>query len=172
MAYKGLHFRSITLTARDRICFLEHPNCNPKDCPYAEGDYDRVNAALMDILSSESLVTQETVVRFARKHQVCPFEFALDITLWADAVVCDYNHVFDPRAYLRRFFSSDGDYVLLTDEAHNLPERARDMFSAALNKQAFMEHRKEWKQFAPKLYQAFSDLNKWFISMRKTFEKS
>jgi DNA excision repair protein ERCC-2 len=172
MAYKGLHFRSITLTARDRICFLEHPDCNPKDCPYAEGHYDRVNAALMDILSSESLVTQETVVRFARKHQVCPFEFALDITLWADAVVCDYNHVFDPRAYLRRFFSSDGDYVLLTDEAHNLPERARDMFSAALNKQAFMEHRKEWKQFAPKLYQAFSDLNKWFISMRKTFEKS
>ncbi|NLA83409.1 MAG: ATP-dependent DNA helicase [Clostridiales bacterium] len=172
MKEKGLCFRSLTLTARDKICFLNIPDCNPEACTYARGHYDRVNAAIMDILKNEDIITREIVLKYAAKHHVCPFEYALDIALWADAVICDYNHVFDPRAYLRRFFDSQGDYVLLIDEAHNLPERARDMFSASLNKQAFIEHRKQWKQSAPELYQAFSALNKWFIAIRKSFEKS
>jgi DNA excision repair protein ERCC-2 len=172
LAEGGLHFRYITLTAKDKICMLETPSCNPEDCPYARGHYTRVNTALMDILSNENLITRDVVLEYARKYNVCPFEYTLDIALWADCIICDYNHVFDPRAYLRRFFDFGGDYVLLVDEAHNLGERARDMFSADLSKQAFMKYRGEWKQQAPDLYKAFTGVNKWFIELRKSYEKS
>lgn len=168
----GLHFLCITLTAKDKICMLETASCNPVDCPYAKGHYSRVNTALMDILTTEILITREIVLVYAEKHKVCPFEYALDIALWADCVICDYNHVFDPRAYLRRFFDFGGDYILLVDEAHNLGERARDMFSAELSKQALMKYRSDWKHQAPDLYKAYTAINKWFIELRKSFEKS
>ncbi len=172
LSQAGLHLRYITLTAKDKICMLETPSCNPEDCPYAKGHYTRVNTALMDILTNENLITREVVLEYAEKHKVCPFEFTLDIALWADCVICDYNHVFDPRAYLRRFFDFGGDYILLVDEAHNLGERARDMFSAELSKQAFMKYRNDWKDQAPDLYKAFTAVNKWFIDLRKSFEKN
>ena len=169
---KGLHMKSVTLTAKEKVCMLDTPSCNPDDCPYAKGHYNRVNAAIMEILEKESLITREVVLEYAEKHQVCPFEYTLDIAIWVDCIICDYNHVFDPRAYLRRFFDFGGDYILLVDEAHNLGERAREMFSAELSKQAFMKHRKDWKQWAPDLYTAFTAINKWLIAIRKTFEKS
>ena len=99
----GLVLRSITLTAREKICLPDTPVCNPEQCPYARGHYDRINTALMDILQSEGILTREIVLEYAQKHQVCPFEYSLDIAVWADCIICDYNHVFDPRAYLRRF---------------------------------------------------------------------
>lgn len=170
MAENGLLFRCITLTAREKICFLETPVCTPENCSYARGHYDRVNSAVMDILQQECILTREIILEYAKKHHVCPFEYALDIALWVDCIICDYNHVFDPRAYLRRFFDLGGDYVLLIDEAHNLADRAREMFSAELSKQAFMQFRRFWKETAPEVYREFSAINKWFIAMRKTFQ--
>ena len=105
-----------------------------KNVEYARGHYDRVNDAVMDVLTNEDMITLDIVEKYAKKHRVCPFEFELDISLWVDFVICDYNYLFDPAADLRRFFDNGGDYIFLVDEAHNLVERARDMYSAELSK--------------------------------------
>ncbi len=172
MMEKGLVFRSITLSARERSCFMDTPACNPEQCSYALGHYDRINSALMDILQFKGILTRDIVLEYAHKHQVCPFEFSLDIALWADCIICDYNHVFDPRAFLRRFFDTKGDYILLVDEAHNLAERAREMYSAEISKNSFMKYRGFWRESAQGIYQKFQEINKWFIAVRKTFDKT
>lgn len=144
----GLHFKSVILTAKEKICFMEEANCNPELCPYAKGHYDRVNDAIFDLLVSEESFTRERIESFARKHQVCPFEMCLDMSLFADAVICDYNYLFDPHVYLKRFFGegTNGDYLFLIDEAHNLLERGREMYSASLLKEQFTELRKALKE--------------------------
>ena len=131
---KALRIKNIVLTAKEKICVLDEPDCNPTACKRAKGHYDRINEALYDIITSEDEWTRETIERYADKYQVCPFEFALDISLFADVIICDYNYVYDPHVYLRRFFAEkqQEDYLFLTDEAHNLVDRARDMYSAKL----------------------------------------
>ena len=102
---RGMYLRTVTITAKDRICFLESPQCEPDACPYAKGHFDRVNDAVYDIIHREFGITREKVISYARRYQVCPFEFCLDITNWVDGIICDYNYVFDPNARLRRYFS-------------------------------------------------------------------
>jgi DNA excision repair protein ERCC-2 len=127
---KGLRLRSLTLTARDKICFKEAESCDALECPYATAYYDRIKPALRAALKDEAL-DRGAIEAVARRHSVCPFELSLDVARWADLIICDYNYAFDPGSYLRRFFDDDpGGYVFLVDEAHNLPERAREMFSA------------------------------------------
>jgi DNA excision repair protein ERCC-2 len=126
----GLRLRSLTLTARDKICFKEAETCDALECPYATAYYDRIKPALRAALKEESL-DRGTIEALARRHSVCPFELSLDAARWTDLIICDYNYAFDPGSYLRRFFDDDpGGYIFLIDEAHNLPDRARDMFSA------------------------------------------
>jgi Rad3-related DNA helicase len=132
MIESGLRVRTVTLTAKDRICFLPERLCNPIDCEYANGHFDRVNEALMDIITNETLIGRRMLEAYARKHMICPFEFMLDVTLFCDVIICDYNHVYDPKAKLKRYFSEGGRFILLNDEAHNLIDRGRDMFSAAI----------------------------------------
>jgi len=128
----GLRLRSVTLTARDKICFGETKPCDAAQCPFARGYYDRVKPAIRDALAREA-ITREAIEEVARRHEVCPFELSLDCAPWADVILCDYNYVFDPSANLRRFFEDGpGDYAFLVDEAHNLVDRAREMFSAEL----------------------------------------
>lgn len=145
---KGLHFKSVILTAKEKICFMEKTECNPDYCPYARGHYDRINDAIYDLLTSRESFSRERTEEYAEKHRVCPFEMCLDMSLFADAVICDYNYLFDPHVYLKRFFSdsSGGDYIFLIDEAHNLLERGREMYSAVLIKEQFLELRRELKQ--------------------------
>ena len=120
---------------------MEEADCNPELCPYAKGHYDRVNDAIYEMLTTEESFTREKIEFYAQKHQVCPFELCLDMSLFADAVIGDYNYLFDPHVYLKRFFAegTNGDYLFLIDEAHNLLERGRDMYSATLFKEQFME---------------------------------
>ncbi|MFR1255926.1 MAG: hypothetical protein ACLSCU_06990 [Eubacterium sp.] len=134
---QGLEFKAVTLTAKEKVCILDAPSCSPEDCPYAKGHYDRVNEAVYDLLTSGEPLRRQTLAAYAEKHRVCPFEFSLDVSLYADAIICDYNYVFDPTVYLRRFFPSDkqGNMIFLVDEAHNLVERSREMYSAALIKE-------------------------------------
>lgn len=134
-----MQLKSVILTAKDKICFLEETACNPVSCPYAKGHYDRINEAMYDLLTHVDNYTREAIEAYAEKYQVCPFEFCLDMSLFADAVICDYNYLFDPHVYLRRFFTEGvrGEYVFLVDEAHNLVERGRDMYSAVLCKEDF-----------------------------------
>ncbi|MCM1136026.1 MAG: ATP-dependent DNA helicase, partial [Clostridium sp.] len=131
MRKQGLKFKSVVLTARDKICFLEEAECNPDACPYAKGHYDRINDAVYELLTSRDNFDREAVEACAKEHMVCPFELCLDMSLFADGIICDYNYLFDPHVYLRRFFSEGvrEDYIFLIDEAHNLVERGREMYS-------------------------------------------
>ncbi len=138
---KGLRFKSVILTAKEKICFMEQTECNPGYCPYAKGHYDRINDAVYDFLIHEESFSREKVEEYAHKHSVCPFELCLDMSLFADGIVCDYNYLFDPHVYLKRFFGdgSRGDHIFLIDEAHNLLERGREMYSATIIKEEIME---------------------------------
>lgn len=141
---KGLEFKAVTITAKEKICVLEKPACNPDECPRAKGHFDRVNDCVYDMLNNEGRITRDLILSYAEKYNVCPFEMCLDVTTWADAVICDYNYLFDPNVYLRRFFADgpEKDYVFLVDEAHNLVERAREMYSARLIKEDFLTVKK------------------------------
>ena len=135
--------KTATITAKDKICFMNEDGaveCNPVACPFAKGHYDRVNDAVFDIINNEDAISRLVIEEYAMKHRVCPFEFCLDITYWVDSVICDYNYVFDPRVHLKRFFAENDkrDYVFLVDEAHNLVDRGREMFSAAIIKEEIL----------------------------------
>ena len=137
----GLIIRTVTLTAKDKICFMPARLCNPFDCQYANGHFDRVNEALLDITVNETLISRALIIEYAQKHLVCPFEYMMDTTMFCDVIICDYNHVYDPKAKLKRFFSNGGDYIILNDEAHNLVDRSRDMFSAIVSRDELTELR-------------------------------
>lgn len=145
---QGLRFKSVTLTAREKICFMEKAECIPEYCPYAKGHYDRVNDAIYDLLTSQESFSREKIVEYAGRYQVCPFELCLDMSLFADGIICDYNYLFDPHVYLKRFFAEgvSGNYIFLVDEAHNLLERGREMYSAVLFQEQFRELCRELKQ--------------------------
>lgn len=165
---KGLKIKTLTLTAKDKICFKETSNCDPEYCEYAKGHFDRINDALLDILNNEDYINREKVEEYACRNKVCPFEFSLDLALFVDAVICDYNYVFDPRIALKRFFSHcKGNYVFLIDEAHNLVNRSREMFSAELYKSSFLSLNKVFKSKEPKISKALSKINSYMVKLRK-----
>lgn len=173
MREQGLRCKSLTLTARDKICFVPEgeASCNPDQCPYAIGYYDRLNDALVDIFERDNY-TRPVIEEVARKHQVCPFEFSLDLSLWADIIICDYNYLFDPRAYLRRFFQdAPGNYTLLVDEAHNLVDRAREMFSAELNKRDVLALKRLLDKAQPPLGRKLEKLNELMLEMGKEISR-
>lgn len=171
MRYQGLRIKTITLTAKEKICFCEQTECNPDACPYAKGHFDRVNDAVYDLLLSADDITRELVEEYANKHLVCPFEMALDVSLWVDGVICDYNYVFDPRAHLKRFFSEGkkGNSLFLIDEAHNLVERGREMYSAVLVKEDFLSVKKKVKEHQKLTYQ-LDACNKILLEMKRECE--
>ncbi|MUK88601.1 ATP-dependent DNA helicase [Ornithinibacillus sp. L9] len=141
----GLDMNVVTITAKEKVCFQEEMNCSKEHCPFAEGYYDRINTAVLDILENEKLMSRAVIEAYATKHRVCPFEFSLDLAYAADAVICDYNYIFDPRVSLKRLFEEQKKQtVLLIDEAHNLVERAREMYSAELYKSNFLQIKREY----------------------------
>lgn len=172
MRQKGLEMKVITLTAKEKICFCEKTECNPEYCPYAKGHFDRVNDAVYDMITSISDMSRENIENYARKHNVCPFEMSLDVSLWVDAVICDYNYAFDPNAHLKRYFSEGkkGEYLFLIDEAHNLVERGREMYSAALYKEEFLEVKRKIKVIYPKLARHLEACNKIMLAWKRECE--
>ncbi len=166
---KGLHLKSVTITAKEKICILDKPDCNPIACGRAKGHFDRVNTAVFDLLNSEDGISRDLIISYAERHNVCPFEMCLDVTTWADNIICDYNYVFDPNVYLRRFFSSDkkNDYVFLIDEAHNLVERAREMYSATLYKQQFLNVKRLIKDKDKKLEKRLETCNSDLLKLKR-----
>ena len=169
---QNLKFKVITLTAKEKICFCEETSCNPDDCPYAKGHFDRVNDAVYELLMREDVMSREVLEAQARKHKVCPFEMALDVSTWVDGVICDYNYVFDPDARLRRFFAEGGagGYLFLIDEAHNLVERGRQMYSAELCEEDFLAVKKLVKGEAPRFAKRLEACNKILLAMKKECE--
>lgn len=169
---KGLLYKTITLTAKEKICFCEEAECNPDACPYAKGHFDRVNDAVFDLITHSGDWSREVLEEQAKKYMVCPFEMSLDVSNWADAVICDYNYAFDPQAHLKRFFSESGkgEYLFLIDEAHNLVERGREMYSASLYKEDLLEVRKLVKAEDPKLAKGLSECNQQFLELKRECE--
>lgn len=169
---QALRMKVLVLTAKDKICFCEETNCNPESCPYAKGHYDRVNDAVYELLTTSDEMSREIIEEQARKWQVCPYEMSLDVSNWIDAVICDYNYVFDPNAHLRRFFGegNQGEYLFLIDEAHNLVERGREMYSAAVCKEDFLKIKKLVKTKDVRLSKRLDDCNRKLLAMKRECE--
>ena len=170
---QDLRMKSVLLTAKEKICFCEEANCNPDACPYAKGHFDRVNDAVFEILSTgKDQMTREEILAHAEKWKVCPFELSLDIATWVDTIICDYNYAFDPRAHLKRFFyeGTKEDYIFLVDEAHNLVERARNMYSASIYKEDFLELKRLLKGRAPKVEKQLTKSNSHLLELKRECE--
>lgn len=167
----GLIAKTVTITAKDKVCFQEETKCQKEFCEFANGYYDRINEAILDILSNENQLTREVIESYARKHKVCPFEYSIDLAYSVDAIICDYNYIFDPRVSLKRLLEEQKkSTALLVDEAHNLVDRGREMFSATLNKEPFLQLKKDFKGVNQAIYDAASNMNAWFIQMKKMNE--
>ncbi len=160
MRQNGLRMKTVVITAKEKICPMEKAECNPKACPYAKGHFDRINDAMYDLLVTEDSFTREKIEEYAEKYMVCPFEFCLDMSLYADGIICDYNYLFDPHVYLKRFFAegSKGEHLFLIDEAHNLLERGREMYSAQLAKEDFLTLKGAIKEFTENKLKIFPQL--------------
>lgn len=165
----GLQYKVATLTAKEKICFCEKAECNPDACPYAKGHFDRVNDAVYEMITTMEEMSRENIETQAKKHSVCPFEMGLDVSLWVDAIICDYNYVFDPNAHLKRFFSEGkkGEYLFLIDEAHNLVERGREMYSAVLYKEEFLQMKKAVRYESVKLTRQLEGCNQMLLEMKR-----
>ncbi|MEG1426191.1 MAG: ATP-dependent DNA helicase, partial [Oscillospiraceae bacterium] len=166
---RGLRMKTVTLTAKDKICFLEERNCNPDACPYADGYYDRARDAVYSLLDEGDNFTRLMLEEKAREFRVCPFELALDISLWCDGVICDYNYLFDPVVALKRFFTGEkGENVFLIDEAHNLVDRAREMYSAELTKSHISQLKNELGKGTGELRRSVRQLSTQMTEVRKS----
>lgn len=170
---RGLRFKTITITAKDKMCFLEKAECNPEACPYAKGHFDRVNEAVYQLWTTKENFDRDCILEQAEKWKVCPFEMCLDLSVWMDGVICDYNYAFDPNVHLKRFFGEEsrGKYIFLIDEAHNLAERGREMYSASICKEEVLEVKKLVKPFWPKLARALEKVNKLLLELKKECDK-
>lgn len=166
---KGLAFRTLTLTAKDKVCCLKERKCTPQDCPYAKGHFDRINDAVFELVTGSWGIDRAVVADCAQRHEVCPFELSLDASYWCDGIICDYNYVFDPDASLKRYFGdgSRGDYIFLVDEAHNLVDRAREMYSAVLVKEDFLKVRRLIRDTDRRLAGSLERCNRELLEMKR-----
>ncbi|MDT2669125.1 ATP-dependent DNA helicase [Enterococcus dongliensis] len=160
---KGARIKSVTITAKDKICFLTERNCTPEHCPFAKGYYDRVNDGLWDMLNNEDQYTRPVIEKYAQKHELCPFELSLDVSRFCDLVIGDYNYLFDPTVYLRRFFEEeDKTNLVLVDEAHNLVNRSKEMYSASISRETIAIIQKDLDKTFRKLIKAFKKVDNEF----------
>ena len=190
---QGYQAKIIQLTAKEKLCLCgntaieqeaadqDNPypdfpqiklECNPQNCPYAKGHFDRVNDAVFELLQASDLFTREEILAQARKHRVCPFELSLDVATWCDNILCDYNYVFDPNVYLKRFFqdSSKEKYLFLVDEAHDLGGGGREMCSATLYKEDILAVKKIMKPHNQAIARTLDKCNKAMLDFKRECE--
>ncbi|MGN0337193.1 MAG: ATP-dependent DNA helicase [Lachnospiraceae bacterium] len=168
----GYRGKVVQITAKEKLCKCEKPECNPDACLYAKGHFDRVNDAVFDLLQQEDCFSREVLLEQADKHMVCPFELCLDVSSWSDVIVGDYNYVFDPTVYLKRFFAEGnrGDYLFLVDEAHNLVERGRQMYSERIVKEDVLAVKRLLKPWSKKVERELERVNKILLSYKRECE--
>jgi DNA excision repair protein ERCC-2 len=168
----NLKLKSLTITAKEKICVNPDSTCNPEECDVARGHFDRLNGALEDMFLQDAF-TRDALEQVARSHRICPFEFSLELSLWADCIICDYNYAFDPRVFLRRFFLEEtGDYTFLIDEAHNLVDRSREMFSAEIFKQPLLDVRRAVRRELPAVFKSLGKINSWMLKAGKKSDEA
>ena len=173
-ANPGLVFRAVTLTAKEKVCLCKNeagrPVCMPEACPFAKGYYDRRKDALAFLLDGGGQLDRPAIEAAARQFTVCPFELGLDLSDWSDLVIGDYNYLFDPTVHLRRFFELAGDWVFLIDEAHNLPDRAREMYSAAFAKSSLTEAKRALLRSKSALKRQLLRADRELLALRRAVE--
>ena len=173
-ANPGLVFRAVTLTAKEKVCLCKNeagrPVCMPEACPFAKGYYDRRKDALAFLLDGGGQLDRPAIEAAARQFTVCPFELGLDLSDWSDLVIGDYNYLFDPTVHLRRFFELAGDWVFLIDEAHNLPDRAREMYSAAFAKSSLTEAKRALLRSKSALKRQLLRADRELLTLRRAVE--
>ena len=171
---KGLKFKVTAITAKEKLCFQDTPECTPEKCPYAKGHFDRVNDAVYELWTTEEVYSREVIRAHAEKWQVCPFEMCLDLSIWVDGIICDYNYVFDPNVHLKRFFGENisGDYIFLIDEAHNLVERGREMYSAGISRQSMVALRKKIRKRFSKLARTLDKANRQMMELEENLAET
>ncbi|KON88671.1 ATP-dependent helicase [Sporosarcina globispora] len=168
MQEHGLNLRSVTITAKDKICFKEEVNCQKDSCEFASGYYDRINNAVLDLLSNENMITRTTIEKYAMNHKVCPFEFSLDAAYATDVIIGDYNYIFDPKVSLKRLLEEEKKKTaLLIDEAHNLVDRGREMYSSSLEKSSFLQLSRTFKGKDDGIQKSAKQVNGIFIELKK-----
>lgn len=168
----GYRTKTIQITAKEKLCPCDEMECNPVTCPYAKGHFDRVNDAVFDLLHRCEMIERDDILSQADRYTVCPFELCLDTASWCDNIICDYNYVFDPNVYLKRFFQEGikGDYIFLIDEAHNMVERSRQMYSAQIYKEDFLTVKRIMKEHSRSIEKALEKCNKILLGMKRECE--
>ncbi|HJF35186.1 MAG TPA: DEAD/DEAH box helicase, partial [Clostridium perfringens] len=171
MREKGLNLRSVNITAKEKCCKMEEKKCIPEYCPYANGYFDRVNIALKEALKHKEEYDLEYINELSEEYNICPFEFSLELSNFCDVVICDYNYIFDPQASLKGILEGKAkDYTILIDEAHNLLDRGRSMYSSKLFKDDFLKLKREFKSKDKGIYNSLDRANKYLIEKRKVLE--
>lgn len=171
MREKGLNIRSVNITAKDKCCKMEEKKCIPEYCPYANGYFDRVNMALKEALKHKEEYDLEYINKLSDEYNICPFEFSLELSNFCDVVICDYNYIFDPQASLKGILEGKAkDYTILIDEAHNLLDRGRNMYSSKIFKDDFLKLKREFKSKDKGIYNSLDRANKYLIEKRKVLE--
>ncbi|MCR4831467.1 MAG: ATP-dependent DNA helicase [Pseudobutyrivibrio sp.] len=170
---KGYEGKTIMLTAKDKMCMCDEADCNPDNCPYARGHFDRINDAIYEVITKETVITRDVILGYAEEYVVCPFELALDISTWCEGIICDYNYVFDPNVYLKRFFAEgkNGEHIFLIDEAHNMVDRAREMYSEDLIKEEVLSIKRYAKPVSKKLVNALEKCNRILLEYKRECDR-
>ena len=166
---KGYEGKTIMLTAKEKMCLCDEADCNPDYCPYARGHFDRINDVIYEVITKETVITRDVILGYAEEYVVCPFELALDVSTWCEGIICDYNYVFDPNVYLKRFFAEGkgGEHIFLIDEAHNMVDRAREMYSETLIKEEILSIKRYAKPVSKKLVNALEKCNRIMLEYKR-----
>ena len=168
----GLNISDVIITSKEKICFCKGKNCNPDECPFTKGYYNKIKEIIKESILRYDDFDYETICYIANKYSVCPFELELDLSLFCDVIVCDYNYVFDPISYMKRYFDEDSThYLALVDEAHNLVERSKEMYSACIDKKLYLDAKFAQKNIPNrKIKNALARINNIFIDYEDRFE--
>ena len=164
MSEQGLRLNSLSLTAKESICFSPGKACHGDDCPFASGYYDRLPAAMGEAVQT-GILRRHEIETIARRHEVCPYQLAIDLMPWIDVVVADAHYLFSFHAGVARLMEQgERRWSVLIDEAHNLPERARSMFSGGLGKAELMRVK---KVSSPMVKRSLERVNRAMLALQK-----
>ena len=170
----GLHATMIQIRAKQPTCFCSSGRCE-RDvegrCPMTLGFFDRLPDARKELLS-KGVIENEALDEVAWAHQLCPFELVLQLLPWVQVVIADYNYVFDPLVRIAHFSVSRKDTLLLIDEAHNLLDRSRSMYSAELSRSLCMQAANECRQAHPMLARELEALSRQLLKVADKTEFS
>ena len=171
MRNRGLVIKSIQLAPKEQMCTAKEEFCDSRFCPFADGYYSRLNAALEELHGLDAIYPED-IRRVAEKHRICAHELQLDASNFCDVIICDYNHIFHPRIRLQRYFAvNEFCHTILIDEAHNIISRSRDMFSATLSRSTLLTALPVLSTISQKTEKYSHQLVDYFTLLDYAFEK-